>query len=185
MDDAAKKNPGRMSCVLGLEEQAVGEICLKTGCQVANLNCPGQVVISGRQDSLDKASVSAMALGAKRVISLDVSGAFHSSHMDEAALKLEEEIQKVKFRKPACPIISNVDAEEQNDPEQIKLNLIKQVNSPTFWAKSMNYLLSKGVDSFYEIGPGSVLKGLFKKINPDVKVVNFGKLSDFGNLAQA
>lgn len=183
MDDAAEKNPGKMSCILGLDLPAAEEVCRKTGCEIANLNCPGQVVISGSQERLKEASESAMEAGAKRVITLDVSGAFHSSHMNEAALRLEAEINKVDFRKPSCPIVSNVDAQEQTEPQKIKRNLIKQVNSPTFWQRSMVYLTGCGVQSFYEIGPGTVLKGLFKKIDPAVKVVNIGKMADIGVLA--
>lgn len=133
MEASAKKNPGKMSCVLGLEPDAVSSICRQTGCQVANLNCPGQVVISGGFSQLEAASVIAMEKGAKRVISLDVSGAFHCSLMDEASLRLKSEIERVKFHAPQCPLISNVDAMPQTDPAVIKANLIKQVNSATYW----------------------------------------------------
>ena len=174
MEAAARKNPGKMSCVLGLEPQAVAAICSDTQCEVANLNCPGQVVISGSSPSLEKAGVQAMEKGAKRVITLDVSGAFHSSFMNEASLRLRSEIEKVKFNPPQCPLISNVDAKEQVDPDIIKNNLIKQVNSATYWEASMRHLLQKGVEVFLEIGPGTVLKGLFKKIDPSRKVVSIG-----------
>jgi len=185
MDEAAQKNPGKMSCVLGLDIGLVEGICLKTGCEVANLNCPGQVVISGREDSLKEAAGLAIQEGAKRVIPLDVSGAFHSSHMNEASAKLKLEIDNVEFNSPSCPLVSNVDALEQTDPEEIKSNLIKQVNSATFWEKSMRHLLAVGADSFYEIGPGSVLKGLFKKIDRLVNVATIGRLSDIESLAAA
>jgi len=94
--------------------------------------------------------------------------------MNDASLRLRSEIEKVKFNPPQCPLISNVDAKEQVDPDIIKNNLIKQVNSATYWEASMRYLLGKGVDRFLEIGPGSVLKGLFKKIDPNAKVIGIG-----------
>jgi [acyl-carrier-protein] S-malonyltransferase len=185
MEAASKKNPGRMSCVLGLELDSVSAICQKTGCEVANLNCPGQVVISGSLSALEAAAAQSMEKGAKRVLSLDVSGAFHSSFMNEARDRLKAEIDKMRFSKPACPIISNVDAKEQVDPQAIKENLIKQVNSATFWEASMRYLLSRGVETFFEIGPGSVLKGMFKKIDPSAKVINVGKVADLAEMRQS
>jgi [acyl-carrier-protein] S-malonyltransferase len=124
-----------------------------------------------------------MEKGAKRVISLDVSGAFHCSLMDEASLRLKAEIDKVAFVEPRMPLISNVDAEEQTDPVAIKDNLLKQVNTATYWESSMRYLLGRGVDTYLEIGPGSVLKGLMKKIDPAAKVINIGKREDLQQLA--
>ncbi|MFH0877970.1 MAG: ACP S-malonyltransferase [Candidatus Omnitrophota bacterium] len=178
MEAAAAKNPGGMLCILGLGPDAVRVICQATGCEIANLNCPGQVVVSGSKENLCKASEAASAKGAKRSIALDVSGAFHSSLMDEAAARLKDEIEQVKFGAASCPLISNVDAKPQTDPGVIKSNLIKQVNSTTFWEASMSYLLKEGVGDFFEIGPGSVLKGLFKKINAQVTVATIGKWSD-------
>ncbi len=182
MEEASRKFPGKMSCILGLELSVVEDICSQTGAQAANLNCPGQVVVSGTQEQIKKVSELALQHAAKRVITLDVSGAFHSSHMDEASLKLKSEIDKIEFRKPNCPLICNVDAKEHTDAQKIKLNLIKQVNSATYWEASMRYLLGKGIDCFYEIGPGSVLKGLFRKIDSVAKVVNVGKISDADGL---
>ena len=171
MEAAAKKNPGKMSCVLGLDRELVQAICEETGCEIANLNCPGQIVISGKDAAVESASQMSMEKGAKRVIPLDVSGAFHCSLMNEASLKLKSEIERVKFQKSNIPLICNVDASEQTDPEIIKNNLIKQVNSATYWEASMRYLLQKGIGLFFEIGPGTVLKGLFKKIDPQARVV--------------
>lgn len=183
MEAAAAKNPGKMSCILGLDVELVREICQETGCEIANLNCPGQVVVSGRLQNLEALSKVAAGRGAKRVIPLDVSGAFHSSLMKEAAGKLKTEIEKITFHKPLYPLISNVDACEQTDPNVIKVNLIKQVDSATYWEASMKYLLSKGVDTFFEIGPGSVLKGLFKKIEASARVASIGKWPDIQEAA--
>ena len=178
MEAAAKKNPGKMSCVLGLERVVVQDICRQTGTEIANLNCPGQVVISGKNAQLEEAAQLATAQGAKRVIPLDVSGAFHCSLMNEASTELKKEIDKIKFQRPHVPLISNVDAAEQADPVIIKKNLIKQVNSTTYWEASMRILLQKGIDTFFEIGPGFVLKGLMKKIEPNAKVLSIGKGTD-------
>ncbi len=178
MEAAAKKNPGKMSCVLGLERAIVQDICRQTGTEIANLNCPGQVVISGKNAQLEEAAQLAMAQGAKRVIPLDVSGAFHCSLMNEASAELKKEIDKIKFQRSHVPLVSNVDAAEQADPVIIKTNLIKQVNSATYWEASMRFLLQKGIDTFFEIGPGSVLKGLMKKIEPSAKVLSIGKETD-------
>ena len=183
MEEASAKNPGKMSCVLGLEPEAVRNICEETGCEVANLNCPGQVVVSGRLSQLEALSSLAMTQGAKRVIPLDVSGAFHCSLMKDAALKLKAEIDKICFNKAKYPLISNVDAKEQADPVIIKQNLIKQVDSATYWEASVRYLLGKGINTYYEIGPGSVLKGLMKKIEPAARVVSIGKWEEMQQIA--
>lgn len=174
MDEAALRKPGKMSCVLGLQEEAVYAVCQNTGCEIANLNCPGQVVISGRAECLGKAAEELIRKGAKKVIPLDVSGAFHCSHMNDAALRLREEIEKITFRKSQISLVCNVDASLQTDPAIIKNNLIKQVNSTTYWERSMRYLLSEGVDTFFEIGPGTVLKGLLKKIDRAIMVISIG-----------
>lgn len=175
MEAAAERNPGGMSCVLGLERGVVEELCRETGCAIANLNCPGQIVISGARSSLEAAVQAAVAKGARRVVPLDVSGAFHCSLMSEAGARLKAEIEKIVFRAPRVPLISNVDAQAQTDPLVIKNNLIKQVHSVTYWEASMRYLLREGTEIFYEIGPGSVLKGLMKKIEPAALVVSAGK----------
>ncbi|MFH0877361.1 MAG: ACP S-malonyltransferase [Candidatus Omnitrophota bacterium] len=181
MEVAAAKNPGGMLCILGLGLEVVRLICQTTGCEIANLNCPGQVVVSGSKENLRKASEAASAQGAKRSILLDVSGAFHCSLMNEAAQRLQAEIEKVKFEAPHCPLISNVDALPETNPQVIKSNLIKQVNSATFWEASMRYLLKEGVGRFFEVGPGTVLKGFFKKIDAQVNVTSVGKWSDLQN----
>lgn len=182
MEEAAQKNPGKMSCVLGLAVDAVREICAATHSQIANLNCPGQVVVSGTHQQIEALTLAAEKKGAKRVIPLDVSGAFHCSLMKDAAVRLEPEIDKVAFRPAKHPLISNVDAQEQTSPGAIKKNLIRQVDSATYWEASMRHLLAAGVDLYFEIGPGTVLKGLFKKIDPAVSVVNIGKMSDVQGL---
>ncbi len=178
MEEAARKSPGKMSCILGLDVSVVTEICKSTGAEIANLNCPGQVIVSGTNAALESVAAEASGRGAKRVIPLDVSGAFHCSLMKDAAIKLKTEIDKVDFKPARYPLISNVDALEQVGPVVIKQNLIKQVDSATYWEASMRYLLGKGVGMYFEIGPGTVLKGLMKKIDANAKVVSAGKWSE-------
>lgn len=178
MEAASRKNPGAMLCILGLEKDVVAQVCRVAGGEIANLNCPGQVIVSAKKQYLQTLTDVAMARGAKRVIPLDVNGAFHCSLMNEARNGLKPEIEKLSFPGPDIPLVSNVDAREQTDPMIIKLNLVNQVNSTTYWEASMRCLLEKGVLGFYEVGPGSVLKGLMKKIDSGVRVVSAGRWED-------
>ncbi|MDP3791278.1 MAG: ACP S-malonyltransferase [Candidatus Omnitrophota bacterium] len=178
MEDASKKNPGKMACVLGMEVKAVEELCKGLGCEIANLNCPGQVVISGKANNVELLASLAKDKGAKRVIMLDVSGPFHSSLMTGARDKLKDYIDKAQFSAPKLNFVSNVDAQPQTDPAKIKDNLIKQVNSKTLWEESIKLVASSGINTFLEIGPGQVLKGLLKKIDPKLEVKNFGTAQD-------
>jgi len=184
MEACSRRHPGTMSCVLGLEKDAVAKICGAAGCQIANLNCPGQVVISGRREAVEAASRQATEQGARRVIPLEVSGAFHSSLMDDASRQLMAKIDRVGFEPARVPVISNVDARAQTDPAIIKQKLINQVNGPTYWEASMRLLLLRGVRTFLEIGPGSVLKGLMKKIDPGARVLSAGRAEEIQLLAQ-
>jgi [acyl-carrier-protein] S-malonyltransferase len=178
MEEASRKNPGSMACVLGMELKAVEELCKGIGCEIANLNCPGQIVVSGKTNNVELLSSLARDRGAKRVMTLDVSGPFHSSLMTIARDKLKDYIDKVKFDSPKLNFISNVDAKIQTDPAIIKDNLIKQVNSKTLWEESVKLAARSGIKIFLEIGPGRVLKGLLKKIDPKLEVKNFGTLQD-------
>ena len=179
MEKAALKNPGKMACIIGMEPDELEKLCKGFGCEIANLNCPGQVVISGSTSSVELTANMAKEKGAKRVIMLEVSGAFHSSLMDPARDKLEVEINSVTFNKPKCPIISNVTATPTEDTEEIKRNLITQVNSKTLFEASMRYVASQGIKTYLEIGPGAVLKGLIRKIDKALQVKNIEKPSDF------
>jgi [acyl-carrier-protein] S-malonyltransferase len=178
MEDASRKNPGSMACVLGMELKAVEDLCKGIGCEIANLNCPGQVVVSGKTNNVELFASLAKDKGAKRVIMLDVSGPFHSSLMTVARDKLKDHIDKVQFGAPNLSFVSNVDAMIQTDPAIIKNNLIKQVNSKTLWEDSVKLVAQSGIKTFLEIGPGQVLKGLLKKIDPKLEVKNFGQLQD-------
>ncbi len=178
MEDASKKNPGKMACVIGMEIKAVEDLCKGFGCEIANLNCPGQVVVSGKTNNIELFASFAKEKGAKRVLMLDVSGPFHSSLMTAARDKLKDYIDKVRIAAPAIPFISNVDAKVQADPAKIKENLIMQVNSKTLWEESVKLAAASGVKTFLEIGPGQVLKGLLKKIDPKLEVKNVSACRD-------
>ncbi len=170
MEDASRKNPGKMACVIGMDLKATEELCKGIGCEIANLNCPGQIVVSGKTNNIELFASLAKEKGAKRVLMLDVSGPFHSSLMTPARDKLRDHIDKVQILAPKIPFISNVDALVQNDPIKIKENLIAQVNSKTLWEESVKLVAQNGVKTFLEIGPGQVLKGLAKKIDPKLEV---------------
>ncbi len=178
MDETAKKYPGKMAAVLDLATDKVREICLASGAEIANLNCPGQIVISGKSEAIDKAIVLCNEAGAKRVIPLEVSGAFHSSLMSEAAEGLKETLDKTPVSAPTVPVVSNYTALTQDTVEQIKANLVQQVRSSVKWEDSMRFILAKGTTNFIEFGPGKVLKGLMRKIDSSAQVVNIEKATD-------
>ncbi|MBN2452760.1 MAG: ACP S-malonyltransferase [Candidatus Omnitrophica bacterium] len=178
MEDASRKNPGKMACVIGMDIKAVEELCKGIGCEIANLNCPGQIVVSGKTNNIELFSGLAKDKGAKRVLMLDVSGPFHSSLMTPARDKLKDYIDKIQVLPPRIPFISNVDAKVQTDPAKIKENLIAQVNSKTMWEESMKLVALSGVKMFLEVGPGQVLKGLARKIDPKLEVKNIGSATD-------
>jgi len=181
MEEATKDNPGKMASVIGLNKESVEEVCKESGCEIANLNCPGQVVISGKSDSVDKAAALAKEKGAKRSIMLDVSGPFHSSLMESASKKLEKLLSSVDISKPALSVISNVDAAYEEDPARIRENLVRQLTCRTYWADSIRLLVKEGVKNFLEIGPGKVLKGILRRIDPDLAVYNIGTVDDMKN----
>jgi len=178
MEDASRKNPGKMACVIGMDVPAVESLCKGIGCEIANLNCPGQVVISGKTNNIELFASLAKEKGAKRVLMLDVSGPFHSTLMTSARDKLKDYIEKIQIQEPKLSFISNVDAKPQTDPARIKENLIAQVNSKTMWEESIKHVAASGIKTFYEIGPGQVLKGLLKKIDPKLEVKNIGCAAD-------
>ena len=173
MQAACEANPGTMAAVLGLEDEKVDEICKnhKDGIVVAaNFNCPGQVVISGEIDAIEAICPVMKENGARRALRLPVGGAFHSPLMQPAAEALAEAINKTEFNKPFCPIYQNVNAKPSMKPEEIRENLLKQLTSPVRWTQSVQNMIADGATEFYEFGPGDVLKGLIRKINPEVEV---------------
>lgn len=174
MEEAARHNPGKMLSIIGLSQEAVREICQATGCEIANLNCPGQIVVSGKNDQSEEAMRLAQEKGAKRALFLEVSGAFHSSLMKEAEEKLATEMSHLAFHEPTIPLVSNVTARSANNKNEILKNLIKQVSSSTFWEDSVRFMAEKGVDCFLEIGPGNVLRGLNRRIDAALTTVSIG-----------
>jgi len=185
MEETSRKTPGKMACVIGMDIPSVEGLCKGIGCEIANLNCPGQVVISGKTNNIELFASLAKEKGAKRVLMLDVSGPFHSSLMTPARDKLKDYIDRVQMLPPKIPFISNVDAKVQTDPVKIKENLITQVNSKTLWEESIKTVVQSGINLFYEIGPGQVLKGLSKKINPKLEVKSVGTMQDLSQPAAA
>ena len=173
MQAACEANPGTMAAVLGLPDEQVDAICQsqKDGVVVAaNFNCPGQVVISGEIDAVEAACVALKEAGARRALRLPVGGAFHSPLMAPAAEELKAAILKTEFRKPFCPIYQNVSAKAEVEPKIIRENLLKQLTAPVRWTQSVQNMIADGANEFYEFGPGDVLKGLIRKINPEVQV---------------
>jgi [acyl-carrier-protein] S-malonyltransferase len=173
MQAACEAHPGTMAAVLGLPDEQVDAICKnhKDGVVVAaNFNCPGQIVISGEVEAVDAVCVTLKEAGARRALRLPVGGAFHSPLMASAAEDLAKAINKTEFRKPFCPIYQNVTAQASVEPEIIRENLLKQLTAPVRWTQSVQNMIADGATEFYEFGPGDVLKGLIRKINPDVQV---------------
>ena len=172
MQAACEANPGTMAAVLGLSDEQVDEICKKQSGVVvaANFNCPGQIVISGEVEAVDAACVAMKEAGARRALRLPVGGAFHSPLMQPAAEDLKAAILKTNFHKPFCPIYQNVTAKAETKPEIIRENLLKQLTAPVRWTQSVQNMIADGATEFYEFGPGDVLKGLIRKINPEVQV---------------
>ena len=169
MQKACEKSPSTMAAIIGLDDKLVEEVCasIKEVVVPANYNSPGQIVISGSNEGIDKAIETLKEKGAKRAIKLAVGGAFHSPLMEPARLELEDAIKNTVFSKPICPVYQNVNAKPSNDPEVIKSNLVSQLTSPVRWTQSVLNMISDGATSFVEVGPGCVLSGLIKKINKD------------------
>lgn len=173
MQQACEKQAGTMAAVLGLPDEKVKELCCQITDDVvvaANFNCPGQVVISGTVNGVEKACELMKANGAKRALRLQVGGAFHSPLMQPAAEELKAAILKTDFHAPVCPIYQNVDAQPHTDPEQIRQNLLLQLTSPVLWTQSVKNMVSAGCTAFHEFGPGDVLKNLIRKTAPEVSV---------------
>jgi [acyl-carrier-protein] S-malonyltransferase len=169
MQEAADATPSGMVSILGLERSQVEALCDKARggetLQVANLLCPGNIVISGTNSACERAAEMAEGAGAMKAVPLAVAGAFHTPIMHPADEKLAAALANIEIRKPSIPVVSNVDAQPHDDPEEIRQLLIKQVIQPVRWEESMRYLLGRGFDQFYEVGPGRVLRGLMKRID--------------------
>jgi len=178
MEEAARNKPGTMASILGISTESLKEVCSETGTEIANFNSPGQIVISGKIESVKKAMALAEQKGAKKSILLNVSGPFHSSFMKEAAGEFKKELDKTKFSSPKILILSNVTADYEKSSVDIKENLVKQLYSPVRWEESIIKISQGGCNVFFEIGPGKVLKGLLRRINPELTVYNIETTED-------
>ena len=170
MQKCCEQVPGTMAAVIKLPTETVEEICASCAGLVipANYNSEGQIVISGEAEAVAEACAKMKEAGAKRALPLAVSGAFHSPLMEPARLELAEAIEKTPFRAPVCPVYQNVTALPSTDPEVIKDNLLRQLTSPVRWTQTVQNMVADGADSFLEIGPGTVLQGLVKRIAPEI-----------------
>ena len=170
MQKACEIEPSTMAAIIGLEDNVVEDIC--TGIEdvvvPANYNCPGQLVISGSMKGIEVACEKLKEAGAKRALPLKVGGAFHSPLMEPARVELAEAINNTNFNTPVCPVYQNVDAKPYSAPAQIKENLIKQLTSPVKWTYIMQNMIADGMTSYTEVGPGTVLQGLLKKVDRQI-----------------
>lgn len=172
MQMACELQAGTMAAVLALEDNKVVEVCknIEDVAVAANFNCPGQVVISGSITGVEHACKALKEAGAKRALKLPVGGAFHSPLMQPAAERLQSAIMATTFRTPSCPIYQNVSAKAETNPQIIQQQLLQQLTAPVRWTQSIQQMVADGATTFYEFGPGDVLKGLIRKINPEVEV---------------
>lgn len=174
MQKACELKPSTMAAIIGLPDDKVQEVCASIDEVVvpANYNCPGQLVISGSMEGIEKACELLKEAGAKRALPLKVGGAFHSPLMEPARVELAEAIEKTAFKTPVCPIYQNVDAKPTSNPDTIKRNLIAQLTSPVRWTATVQNMMADGFDTYIEVGPGTVLQGLVKKIQPEASLAS-------------
>jgi len=184
MHEAGLKKPGGMVAIIGLEEASLGGVCGESGTQIANINCPGQLVISGANENLTQAIDLAKARGAYRTIPLQVSGAFHTPLMQPAVDGMSEVIASLSFHEPAIPIIGNTTARPLTTAELIKEELLRQLCNCIQWQRSIEYMVNDGVSTFIEIGPGRVLAGLIKRINKSAETLNIGDVEAVRNIVR-
>ena len=182
MQEAARNNPSTMFAVMGAQKDALEELAKDKSFYIANINSPKQIVISLAKDNRQAVKQVLESKGLK-VIELAVSGGFHSPFMESAKSHLGSVMEKMNFSNAKIPIVSNFTANAHTDKEQIKHNLLEQLTSPVLWKGCIEFMMGKGVDSFFEIGPSKVLKGLMRKINPQVKVVNIERKEDLEGIS--
>lgn len=172
MQEACEATKGGMAAIIGLDEAATREVCVQAGVELANLNCPGQIVISGPADKMTAACELAKAKGAKRALPLNVAGAYHSSLMASAQPKLRDALAQVPIEIPMVPVIANVTAQPHAAPPDIHQRLVDQVTTSVRWEESMRYLLAQGFNRFIELGPGTALSGFLKRIDKNAQMLN-------------
>jgi [acyl-carrier-protein] S-malonyltransferase len=178
MYEAGLKMPGSMMAVIAFDKTPLQQVCAKAGVEISNINAPGQLVISGAVDALERAAELARERGAKRLIPLNVSGAFHSTLMEPVLEEFNQFIQRFEFRKPRVPVVSNVTALPLTDATSIREELLSQLRRCIQWQASVEYMTRNGVTTYYEIGPGTVLSGLIRRISPDTDTINVSGVED-------
>jgi [acyl-carrier-protein] S-malonyltransferase len=183
MHEAGQRKPGGMLAVIGLDLETAEDICLSVGTVVSNINSPGQIVVSGPKENLEKARRLAQLKGARRVIPLKVSGAFHSPLMDPAIEGLRNAISGFTFNEAKTPLITNVTAQPITSVEAIKEELISQIIHCVRWQQSVETMITRGVTTFFEIGPGDVLTGLIKRISPGARTFNISNVRTIETIA--
>jgi [acyl-carrier-protein] S-malonyltransferase len=172
MQKAAESTKGGMAAIIGLDEKTTREVCAESGVELANLNCPGQIVISGAADKLPAACEVARRKGAKKALPLAVAGAFHSSLIASAQPGLRALLESTSIVAPTVPVIANVTARPHGSPTEIRAKLVEQVTAPVRWEESMRFLLSQGFTRFIELGPGTALSGFMRRIEKDARMTN-------------
>lgn len=176
---ACDANPGGMLAVIGLNSELLEKIAAEAGATLANINSPGQTVLSGTADAIEKAAIASKEAGAKRALPLPVAGAFHSPLMQPAADQMAALLADVELTEPKIPVLSNVTGAPHADVEAIRANMVAQITGSVRWVECMQYLVAQGVSDAVECGPGKVLTGLMKRIDRGVSVSCMGTLSDF------
>ncbi|HEY1170260.1 MAG TPA: ACP S-malonyltransferase [Verrucomicrobiae bacterium] len=185
MQEACEATQGGMAAIIGLDEGPTREACQESGVVLANLNCPGQLVISGPADKINQACEAAKAKGAKRAIPLTVAGAYHSPLMASAQPKLKDALAQVPINRPAVPVIGNVRALPHGEPAEIHQLLVDQVTSSVRWEESIRYLLAQGYTRFIELGPGTALTGFMKRIDKTAQVLNVADAASLETTAKS
>ncbi len=172
MQEACETTQGGMAAIIGLDEAKTREACAEAGVELANLNCPGQIVISGPADRLDQACEIAKTKGAKKALPLPVAGAYHSALMAGAKPKLAAALGAITFQPPVVLVLSNVTAQPHGDPASIRARMVEQVTSAVRWEDSMRHLLAQGFTRFIELGPGKALSGFMRRIDGNAQMLN-------------
>jgi [acyl-carrier-protein] S-malonyltransferase len=185
MQEACEATRGGMAAIIGLDEAPTREVCAQAGVVLANLNCPGQLVISGETEKIAQACELAKAKGARRALPLAVAGAYHSPLMASAQSKLQAELAGVNLSQPKVTVVSNVTAQPHNGAESIRSRLVEQVTSSVRWEESMRYLLAQGFTRFIELGPGTALSGFMKRIEKNASMLNVADTDSLEATAKA
>jgi [acyl-carrier-protein] S-malonyltransferase len=174
MQEAGKVRPGSMAAIIGLDDESVEEVCIETGAEIANLNCAGQIVVSGTREAVAQTMDLAQSRGAVGVVPLVVSGAFHSELMRPAAEGMARAVSQLEFRTPEVPIVANCTARPMTTSDEVREELLHQICHCVQWQPSVEYMVDAGVSTFIEIGPGIVLSKLIKRISKSVQVLTMG-----------